>query len=183
MGRVGSAKWWHLVDFEQIFCASTKDDFNQCFFSISDWMTNSNKLYMQTLPFSLFKQTLLTFCRIKSSIDLFILVVPLSFLLFCGSPLFPKTKVNQNRYRKISTYLSGVFLSVTVRTTKGLEYQYQQCIKYKPGSNSKINKKVDLQSYFRSKKLNYTLFILIEPPKKLFEMVIILAVHMKNTVI
>jgi predicted metallopeptidase len=36
------------------------------------------------------------------------------------------------------------FFSVTVRTLKGLEYQYQQCFKYKPGCNSNIQDKVDL---------------------------------------
>ena len=55
-----------------------------------------------------------------------------------------------------------VFISVAVslRTPNGLEYQYQQCIKYKPGSNSNIQDKVDLRSYF-------------EQAKKLFETIIL----------
>jgi peroxiredoxin len=36
---------------------------------------------------------------------------------------------------------------VTVRTLKDLDYHDQQCIKYKPGSNSNIYDKVNLRSY------------------------------------
>ena len=65
----------------------------------------------------------------------------------------------------MTTYLSG--FSVMVRTQKGLEYQYQQCIKYKPGSNSTIQDKVDLRSYFRKKNvtLNFFWLMTIEPTK------------------
>jgi hypothetical protein len=73
------------------------------------------------------------------------------------------------RYTPSHSQLSKLFIYYTLPFP---HCEYQQCIKYKPGSNSTINDKVDLQ-FILDKKIKFpSLFFLlmtIEPDKKLFE--------------
>ena len=97
----------------------------------------------------------------KSSIDLFILVASLSFLYFRGSLMFLRTEITKPIKIIIEKllHISRDFLSVSVRSWAHQivsSININKCIKYKPGSNSNIQNKGDLWSYFKLK----TFFIL-----------------------
>ena len=129
------------------FCASIKDDFYHCFFQIlTEWpiLTSIHPDPSRALSRSIITAHGFTF-----------------ILYFCGSLLFSRTEITKPIKIIIEKllHISLDFLSVSVRSWEHQivsSININKCIKYKPGSNSNIQNKGDLWSYFKLK----TFFIL-----------------------